>query len=304
MFCFFYIVTMILRIMSDIKYFLFILAIVLTGFALAFWTISYPNASLPFGTIPSSFIESFLYMLGQDIDAKFTNTSSPQLGVFLLVMFMLFMMILMLNLLIALMGNSFQVIQNKGVAQWRIEQACMMLEQRFSLSEGVIRRHRHFSRIHVMKASALVDKARKEEFEITSRYRSFSMTKEIVDTRKHTESLSDINNENSQITIDKKFNNLQETTATQMKLLSINQSAMEKKVNHLTEKLNELIEKLSSSSSTTATATTTATTTATGVQKDSTKLAALLNPFASNTTINDPTSSSSSIGPSNSIKES
>ena len=296
---------MILRIMSDIKYFLFILAIVLTGFALAFWTISYPNASLPFGTIPSSFIESFLYMLGQDIDAKFTNTSSPQLGVFLLVMFMLFMMILMLNLLIALMGNSFQVIQNKGVAQWRIEQACMMLEQRFSLSEGVIRRHRHFSRIHVMKASALVDKARKEEFEITSRYRSFSMTKEIVDTRKHTESLSDINNENSQITIDKKFNNLQETTATQMKLLSINQSAMEKKVNHLTEKLNELIEKLTSSSSTTATAaTTTATTTATGVQKDSTKLAALLNPFASNTTINDPTSSSSSIGPSNSIKES
>ena len=303
MFCFFYIVTMILRIMSDIKYFLFILAIVLTGFALAFWTISYPNASLPFGTIPSSFIESFLYMLGQDIDAKFTNTSSPQLGVFLVVMFMLFMMILMLNLLIALMGNSFQVIQNKGVAQWRIEQACMMLEQRFSLSEGVIRRHRHFSRIHVMKASALVDKARKEEFEITSRYRSFSMTKEIVDTRKHTESLSDINNENSQITIDKKFNNLQETTATQMKLLSINQSAMEKKVNHLTEKLNELIEKLSSSSSTTATATTTATTTATGVQKDSTKLAALLNPFASNNTINDPTSSSS-IGPSNSIKES
>ena len=295
---------MILRIMSDIKYFLFILAIVLTGFALAFWTISYPNASLPFGTIPSSFIESFLYMLGQDIDAKFTNTSSPQLGVFLVVMFMLFMMILMLNLLIALMGNSFQVIQNKGVAQWRIEQACMMLEQRFSLSEGVIRRHRHFSRIHVMKASALVDKARKEEFEITSRYRSFSMTKEIVDTRKHTESLSDINNENSQITIDKKFNNLQETTATQMKLLSINQSAMEKKVNHLTEKLNELIEKLSSSSSTTATATTTATTTATGVQKDSTKLAALLNPFASNNTINDPTSSSSSIGPSNSIKES
>ena len=296
---------MILRIMSDIKYFLFILAIVLTGFALAFWTISYPNASLPFGTIPSSFIESFLYMLGQDIDAKFTNTSSPQLGVFLLVMFMLFMMILMLNLLIALMGNSFQVIQNKGVAQWRIEQACMMLEQRFSLSEGVIRRHRHFSRIHVMKASALVDKARKEEFEITSRYRSFSMTKEIVDTRKHTESLSDINNENSQITIDKKFNNLQETTATQMKLLSINQSAMEKKVNHLTDKLNELIEKLTSSSSTTATAaTTTATTTATGVQKDSTKLAALLNPFASNTTINDPTSSSSSIGPSNSIKES
>lgn len=287
--------------MSDIKYFLFILAIVLTGFALAFWTISYPNASLPFGTIPSSFIESFLYMLGQDIDAKFTNTSSPQLGVFLVVMFMLFMMILMLNLLIALMGNSFQVIQNKGVAQWRIEQACMMLEQRFSLSEGVIRRHRHFSRIHVMKASALVDKARKEEFEITSRYRSFSMTKETVDTRKHTESLSDINNENSQITIDKKFNNLQETTATQMKLLSINQSAMEKKVNHLTEKLNELIEKLTSSSS--STTTTAATTTATGVQKDSTKLAALLNPFASNTAINDPTTSSS-IGPSNSIKDS
>lgn len=45
-------------------------------------------------------------------------------------------MILLLNLLIALMGNSYSIIQGKGLAQWRLEQAKIIIEQSFLLSES------------------------------------------------------------------------------------------------------------------------------------------------------------------------
>mgnify|MGYP000557178219 CR=1 FL=1 len=60
-------------------------------------------------------------------------TMSAVAGILLLVMFMFFMMILMLNLLIALMGNSYSKVQEKGLAEWRLGQASMILEQSFFL---------------------------------------------------------------------------------------------------------------------------------------------------------------------------
>lgn len=137
--------------MYDIKYFLVILAIALTGFALAFWLISYPDYTLTFGNIPDAFLNTFQYMLGQGISADFTGTASPELGVVLLVMFMLFMMILMLNLLIALMGDSFSVIKDRGIAHWRREQACLMLEQQSMVSAAARAKHEAKSRIHLLK---------------------------------------------------------------------------------------------------------------------------------------------------------
>lgn len=142
---------MILQIMNDIKFFLIILAIALTGFALAFWLISYPDHTLTFGTIPNAFLNTFQYMLGQEVSADFSGTASPELGVGLLVAFMLFMMILMLNLLIALMGDSFTVIKDRGIAHWRREQACLMLEQQCMLSVAARAKHEAKGRIHLLK---------------------------------------------------------------------------------------------------------------------------------------------------------
>lgn len=259
---------MILRIMTDIKYFLFILAVVLTGFALAFWTISYPDDQLPFGTIPMAFITTFLYMLGQEISADFGHTASPNLGVFLLVLFMLFMMILMLNLLIALMGSTFKAVQNKGLAQWRLEQASMMLEQRFTLSEAVLRRHRHFSRVHILKTTALVDKARKETLrdgEKVIRRESAAGHKDgnsgavlaLLDAKLQALSAA------VEARADKKAQLARDHTATQLQDLAARQVAVDAKIDSLEDKLDTLLNKMS--------------------QKDSSKFAGILNPFAAAT---------------------
>jgi hypothetical protein len=147
---------MILQIMQDIKYFVFILAVMLTGFSMAFWLISYPDASLPNGTIQMAFLNTYLHMLGQNISTDFEDTASPQLGVFLLVIFMFFMMILMLNLLIALMGHSYSKVEDKGLAEWRLGQASMILEQSYMMTEIGKCAHERYKAIHVMKYTTLV----------------------------------------------------------------------------------------------------------------------------------------------------
>lgn len=157
---------MIIQIMTDIQYFVFILAIVLTGFSMAFWLISYPDVTLEFGTIQSAFLNTYLYMLGQNISIDFDQTASPRLGVVLLVLFMFFMMILMLNLLIALMGNSYSKVQEKGLAEWRLGQASMILEQSYLMSPAGKMAHERFSVIHTMKYTSLLP-SEDREVEVT-----------------------------------------------------------------------------------------------------------------------------------------
>ena len=109
---------MITTIAYDIRSYLFVLTIVLFGFAQAFWVLSYypdekvttiingtvtigtiPN-ELVFGTIQNSLLYSFLFMLGQSNTTDFDGSANPKLAIFLLVMFLGFMALLMLNLLI------------------------------------------------------------------------------------------------------------------------------------------------------------------------------------------------------------
>ena len=159
-------VAMILQIMKDIQYFVLILAVVLTGFSMAFWLISYPDYSLEFGTIQMAFLNTYLYMLGQNISTDFSATASPRLGILLLVMFMFFMMILMLNLLIALMGNSYSKVQEKGPAEWRLGQASMILEQSYMMDERMVKAHERYSSVQVMKYTSLLP-AEDREVEVT-----------------------------------------------------------------------------------------------------------------------------------------
>lgn len=123
---------MILKIAYDIRYFLMVLLSVMVGFAQGFWLLSYPNASLPFGTISNALLNSYMYMFGNS-SADFEGTASPNLSTLLLVLFLFFMSILMLNLLIALMGQSFISVSDKGLAQWRLEQASIILDQVFTV---------------------------------------------------------------------------------------------------------------------------------------------------------------------------
>lgn len=132
---------MILRIASMIKAFLLVLFCVLTGFAQAFWLLSKQDPNLPFGTIPKAFFSTFLYMLGQNVGDDYSETASPIIASFLIVIFLLVMMVLMLNLLIALMGDEFTKVRALELALWRSEQAKIILDNypdRSSLSSYLL----------------------------------------------------------------------------------------------------------------------------------------------------------------------
>ena len=73
-------------------------------------------------------LSAFDYMMGS-FDTEFEGSRVPVLGTFLVIVFVLFVIILMLNLLIALMGNTFSNVSAKGLAQWRQEQVSIVLEE-------------------------------------------------------------------------------------------------------------------------------------------------------------------------------
>lgn len=108
---------MILAIAYNIRYYLLVLLCVLCGFTQAFWLLSNIDATLPFGSIHSAFLNAFMNMLGQNISDDFSGTVSAEFATVLLVLFLLIMMILMLNLLIALMGDAFASVRAQGDAR-------------------------------------------------------------------------------------------------------------------------------------------------------------------------------------------
>lgn len=132
---FLYVVAMILRISYDIRYFLVVLFAVIAGFAQAFWLLSNFDESLLFGTVKGSLYSIFFFMLGQGLDLdSLTDTIIPSFAQFLLVVFLVLVMLLMLNLLIALMGDSYSEMRALGLAAWRKEQASIACDQAFSSS--------------------------------------------------------------------------------------------------------------------------------------------------------------------------
>lgn len=72
-------------------------------------------------------------MMG-NFDTQIDGSLLPSLTTFIIILFIIFMIILMLNLLIALMGNTFNIISEKGLAQWRKEQITILLDEEFLIS--------------------------------------------------------------------------------------------------------------------------------------------------------------------------
>lgn len=121
-------VSMILRIAKDMKAFLLVLAIVIVGFSQAFWLLSNRMEGLDFSSIDKSYVSAFSYMLGNFDPDGFDGASLESWGIFLSCIYMLIGSILLLNLLIALMGDSYSDVKAKGLAQWRLEQAQLIIE--------------------------------------------------------------------------------------------------------------------------------------------------------------------------------
>lgn len=120
------------------------------------------NKESEFGTVKSSLWNAFLTMLGAMLpEFDSTTNSSPEFARYLLVMFMMVMIILMLNILIALMGDTFATVRELGNAVWRMEQAAICIEEVFTQSSvwGKIltKGNRTCPHIHVLKYAADVE---------------------------------------------------------------------------------------------------------------------------------------------------
>ncbi len=125
------IVAMVITILKDIKYFLFVLACVLTGFAQGFWLIfnESDQTTSSFRSVKMSYFSTFMYMFGNMDTDDLDGAGSRSFAMLFLVAFMLTMMILMLNLLIALMGDSFARTKENIHRIYRKELASFMIDQ-------------------------------------------------------------------------------------------------------------------------------------------------------------------------------
>jgi transient receptor potential cation channel subfamily V protein 6 len=146
---------MIIQIVYNIRIYLFVLFCVLAGFTQGLWLLSNENENTDtnyWTTVSKAFLTSFFYMLGQNIPQDMTGNISPPLVTLLLIFFMMIMIILMLNILIALMGDAFAKVREKGEAIWRKEQAAIILEEAFLLPQRII--DDVPSHLHVLKYSS------------------------------------------------------------------------------------------------------------------------------------------------------
>ena len=135
-----------------------IIALVIIGFSQAFWLLSEVDSDLPFSSIQDSFLNSYSFMLGGYDPTAFDGAPLQAWATFLSVVFMLVMNLLLLNLLIALMGNSYTVVQEKGNAQWRLEQTQVVLDHASQLPEGV----KTHSMVYVRQRTEVLKRIRDE----------------------------------------------------------------------------------------------------------------------------------------------
>ena len=135
-------VSMILRIAHDMKSLIFVVIIVIIGFSQAFWLLSsgFGKDELPFATVSSSFLHSFSFMLGEYDAQSFDGLPLERFAVFLSTFFMVLVSLLLLNLLIALMGDSYADVREKGQAQWRLEQINLIIESASNMDESDLTR--------------------------------------------------------------------------------------------------------------------------------------------------------------------
>ena len=122
-------IRMVFCILFSIKELMVILVLVIFGFSQAFYLLTFDNDLLDFSSPTDAIINAFLYMMGQSQLSQMQQATNPKLAQFLLCLFIFISAILLLNLLIALMNNSYSAIQAKEVAEWHRECTKIMIEQ-------------------------------------------------------------------------------------------------------------------------------------------------------------------------------
>jgi hypothetical protein len=177
-------VSMIIRICYDIRFYLFLLAVILFGFSLSFWCLCSneyykpdqvtllnnitttsavwytmpvagnddPQGSYAFASLQGAYMESFIFLTGQFSIAPFAgcgyddslpgriNHSIRGFAIFLAAVFAVLVQLMMVNVLIALMTESYGRLSERGVAQARLMQAQLICESAGAISKSLARK--------------------------------------------------------------------------------------------------------------------------------------------------------------------
>lgn len=136
-----YLVALVVRISSDIKPFLKIIGVIVIGFAHAFWVLNnnLEHPSMPFATFPSSLLRSFAFMVGEFTYEDFQDSQVENFTLALSSVYMALVAILLVNLLIALMGNSYELVMNQAKSQFYWEVSSAIADQMYLRGEEDIR---------------------------------------------------------------------------------------------------------------------------------------------------------------------
>ena len=131
---------MVLAIVSDIRYFALVLGLLVFTFTQAFILLHAPNGvhasfsfahdgvELPFGKWSSSLIHTFNMMLGEFDMEWFDYSVSRPFTQFVFIIYMFIVSIVLLNLLIAIMADSYSRVQSKARSEGLSQKAKIMLE--------------------------------------------------------------------------------------------------------------------------------------------------------------------------------
>ncbi len=120
-----------MKVLRDIVAFAVVLASVLLGFAQAFWLMNNQEGNPSnFSKVRSSYYMTLIFMLGQaDEEDTHNHARNEMFTKCLVIVFLIVMMLLMLNLLIALMGDSFAKAKDSLHALYRMEVMSIMVDQ-------------------------------------------------------------------------------------------------------------------------------------------------------------------------------
>ncbi|XP_059616781.1 uncharacterized protein LOC132261808 [Phlebotomus argentipes] len=133
-------VTMIYSMITgDMFTFGIIYTIVIVGFSQAFFFLykGHPQvASTPFATYPSTWMALFQTTLGDYNYADLNNTTYPNLAKTVFVIFMIFVPILLLNMLIAMMGNTYAYVIEQSEKEWMKQWAKIVVTLERAVSQA------------------------------------------------------------------------------------------------------------------------------------------------------------------------
>eukprot|EP01046_Picozoa_sp_COSAG06_P018930 COSAG06_NODE_1332_length_9842_cov_155.567074_9_plen_244_part_00 len=127
------------EIIYELRYFLVVIAVLLTGFSCAFAVSMPDNAAFDDGTpygmglLSSGVLTSYLAMLGAfDIESDYTN---PESKVFF-ALFLFLIVVIMLNLLIALMADTFERVTESWVFESRKMRVETIIEKELLINDS------------------------------------------------------------------------------------------------------------------------------------------------------------------------